>query len=313
MKFIATITLVTFGDVIHGFTNLTPAFTRSFNSIKTGTSCISNTKKSFLNALPPEEYEHARELFNTIDTDNSGTICSSELSDLLTKLTIDTTEEEAETLFSFLDKDGDGEISFEDEFKPWYDTILETTLFNRDIVQNALLSRSTVNEFDPDLHISDNVLRRAIQCAIAAPNHKLTEPWRFIKLGNETISKIATLNAASIADPKKALKKKNRWAKIPGWCVVTSKLSDSKVLEKEDYAATCCAIQNFMLSMHVDGVGTKWTSGPITRTLKFAELCGIDLDKEEVVGCMWYGFASDPDVVSKKRKNSVEDVLTELP
>jgi len=306
------------GMTIQAFTAMSPMFGRSSfgNSFKKNTIsilCTPNAKKMMLLAVPPEEYEHARELFDTIDTDNSGTICVAELGDLLSRLSVKTTQEEAEVLFSFLDKDGDGEISFDDEFKPWYDSILEAELLNRDIVQRTLMSRSTVNDFDETLHISDNVLNRAIQCAIAAPNHKLTEPWRFIKLGNETISKIANLNADSIKDPKKAKKKRERWAKIPGWCVVTSKLSDSKLLEKEDYAATCCAIQNFMLSMWVEGVGTKWTSGDITRTQKFADLCGVDTEKEFVAGCIWYGFATTNEVKPKKRKLGLEDVLTELP
>jgi len=278
----------------------------------------SNLAKIVVSAVPPEEYEHARELFTLVDTDNSGTICESELGALLAGLEIETTSDEAKNLFAFLDKDGDGELSFDDEFKPWYDSILESTLMNRDIVQKALLSRSTVNDFDPSLHVSDHVLHRAIQCAIAAPNHKITEPWRFIKLGNETITKIATLNAQSIKDPEKAEKKRVRWENIPGWCVVTSRLSnDCKVLEMEDYAATCCAIQNFMLSMWIEGVGTKWTSGDITRTQGFADLCGIDVETEQVVGCIWYGFASIADgrkeLKEKKRKKGLEDVLTELP
>jgi len=278
---------------------------------------------TILSVLPPEEYEHAREIFNLIDADNSGTICVSELGDLLTKLGIEVTPPEAQALFTFLDKDESGGISFEDEFQPWYDSILESTLENRDIVQEALLGRRTVNNFDADLHVSDHVLNRAIECATAAPNHKLTEPWRFIKLGKETVTKIATLNAQKIQDPEKAKKKRERWEKIPGWCVVTSKLSpdardgDSNVLEMEDYAATCCAVQNFMLSMWVEGVGTKWTSGDITRTQEFADLCGIQMVDEQVVGCIWYGFASTTggknEPPQKNRKKTLKDVLTELP
>lgn len=131
------------------------------------------------------------------------------------------------------------------------------------------------------------------------------------------------MNANKIQDPEKAQRKKERWENIPGWCVVTSKLckdsSDegSKILELEDYAATCCAVQNFMLSMWVEGVGTKWTSGDITRTQEFANLCGIDLDKEQVVGCIWYGFATNPGAYNEKkqakRKKTVKDVLSEVP
>jgi len=305
------------------FTGISPTFRlNSCPKFEKNTIRRSN-ENTILSAMPPEEYEHAREIFTLIDTDNSGTICASELGDLLTKLAIDASPPEAQALFAFLDKDGSGEISFEDEFQPWYDSILESTLQNRDIVQQTLLSRRTVNNFDASLHVSDHVLNRAIECAIAAPNHKLTEPWRFIKLGKETVTKIATLNAQKIQDPEKARKKRERWEKIPGWCVVTSKLTpdagdgESNILEMEDYAATCCAVQNFMLSMWVEGVGTKWTSGDITRTQEFADLCGIQMSDEQVVGCIWYGFASTTggknEAPQSNRKKTLKDVLTELP
>jgi hypothetical protein len=70
-----------------------------------------------------------------------------------------------------------------------------------------------------------------------------------------------------------------------------------------------------MLSMWSENVGTKWTSGPVQKTQEFADLCGVDLTKERVVGCIWYGFATggtkyaDP----KRRKKGVEDVLSSLP
>lgn len=184
-----------------------------------------------------------------------------------------------------------------------------------DIVKETLTSRRTVNNFETT-KVPDNVVESAINAAIYAPCHKMTEPWRFIILGNETISKISSLNAAEIAkkDPAKGEKKKKRWEAIPGWCVVTSAKSDGGLQEREDYAATCCAIQNFMLSLWSQGVGTKWTTGPITRTPEFAELCAIDLNKEEVAGCIWYGYAANEDSIPvPKRKKSVEDVTSRRP
>lgn len=69
------------------------------------------------------------------------------------------------------------------------------------------------------------------------------------------------------------------------------------------------------LSLWSEGVGSKWTSGPVQRTPEFAEICGVDLEKERVAGVIWYGFASgglvnaDP----KRRKKGVDDVLSSLP
>jgi len=64
-----------------------------------------------------------------------------------------------------------------------------------------------------------------------------------------------------------------------------------------------------------DGIGSKWTSGPVQRTKEFAEICGVDTNIEKVVGVIWYGFAqgglvsADP----KRRKKGVDEVLSNLP
>jgi len=54
-----------------------------------------------------------------------------------------------------------------------------------------------------------------------------------------------------------------------------------------------------------------WITGPITWNEQFAKLCGVDLKKELVVGCTWYGFASggSASVPMPERKRSVDDVL----
>ena len=187
---------------------------------------------------------------------------------------------------------------------------------NEQVVHAALVGRRTVNNFCTT-SVPWAVVQRAMEAAIHAPCHGMTEPWRFVHLGNETISNIAALNAADIAqrDPVKGAKKKARWEAIPGWCVVTSAKSDGGLQEREDYAATCCAVQNFMVSLWAAGVGTKWTSGPITRTDAFAALCGIDPAKELVVGCIWYGHANNglEAVPTPTRKKSVSDVSSTRP
>jgi hypothetical protein len=126
--------------------------------------------------------------------------------------------------------------------------------------------------------------------------------FRFIKVGPATVQKVDSLN-------KKIRKNMETddgetsvfdWTKIPGWCVVTTKLSpDEPEVEMEDFKSTSCAIQNFMLSMWSEGIGTTWTSGPVQRTNEFAEICGVDSQKERVVGkylCFYstmpYGFDS---------------------
>ena len=86
------------------------------------------------------------------------------------------------------------------------------------------------------------------------------------------------------------------------------------LLTREDYAATCCAVQNMQLSFAADGVGTKWTSGDIQRTPDFERICGVDGDAECVCGVIWYGYAADGAAPSApKRKLGVGEVLLSVP
>lgn len=210
---------------------------------------------------------------------------------------------------------GDGEIGVED-FLPWYCDAVDASRQVSDSFQALLIGRRTVDNFD-QTPVSDDVLRRAVACAIAAPNRSCSEPWRFIQAGPETVARFAELKEqlqmgmeSDYGDPS------IDWRKIPGWCVVTTKISpDNTQVELEDFKSTSCAVQNFMLSLWSEGIGSKWTAGPVQKTQEFADLCGVDTSKERVAGCIWYGFASgglvnaDP----KRRKKGVDDVLSRLP
>jgi len=259
--------------------------------------------------------ERAKEVYEKYSISDDG-ISSKDLANMLNSLDIDASQEEADALFRYLDTDGDGSITLE-EFLPWYSETAEAASQVSSSFQSLLLGRRTVHQFD-QTPVSDDVLERAIACAIAAPNRSQSEPWRFIQVGPETVLKFKALKESMEGgddDESSTKKNKSDWTKIPGWCVVTSKLSDDPVEELDDFKSTSCAVQNFMLSMWSEGIGSKWTSGPVQKTQEFADLCGVDTQVERVAGCIWYGFATgglknaDP----KRRKKGVDNVLTTLP
>ncbi|GMH66137.1 hypothetical protein TrRE_jg9554 [Triparma retinervis] len=243
------------------------------------------------------------EVFNSIDTDNSGSICEDELRELLNSLGMVASHDEVAALFKTLDVDGSGSICF-DEFTGWYENTLETCLMDGPSATSAVIdnlkTRRTVNDFSTT-PVNKELVNEALEAAIMAPNHRRTEPWRFISLGPKAIKSVAAL-----VPPKK-----ERWSRIPGWMVVTAPKSSDPLVEKEDYAAVCCAVQNFQLALWANDVGTKWTTGDVTRTEEFNSICGIDGEDESVVGCLWYGWA-EGEVKEVKRRKSVSDILTEL-
>lgn len=180
------------------------------------------------------------------------------------------------------------------------------------ILADALRSRRSINLFEPE-PVGTNVLLEAIELARWAPNHRLTEPWRFYVVGPRMKDAIAQLAAdydAKVKGERAGAARLQRLLAIPAYFIVTSRRSPSNaLLEREDYAATCCAVQNLMLYLWQKGIGTKWTTGDITRERSFYDLLGIDPDSESVVGFFWYGRAK---VVPTQSRKSVDEITVAL-
>ena len=168
-----------------------------------------------------------------------------------------------------------------------------------DAVADLLRSRRTIHLFEPE-PVPDVLVLRGLDLARWAPNHRLTEPWRFTLLGPKTAAAVVDLNARLVTKARGAAAgeaKRERWSAVPGWLVVTCRTSEDAERAREDYAACCCAIQNFQLYLWSEGVGVKWTTGPVTRDPAFYDLIGLDADAETVAGLLWYGRpATTPEV-----------------
>ncbi len=173
-------------------------------------------------------------------------------------------------------------------------------------------SRRTTKLFSEKC-VSANLIKEAIEVARWAPNHHLTEPWHFYLLGRRIINELAILIGDIILETKKdsdlsKFKKKSALA-IPGWLLVTCKRSDSELLQQEDYASCCCAIQNLSLYLSKADVAMKWTTGLVTRDERLFKLLNIDSDKEFVVGLIWFGY---PKILPKQSRKDVSEIMSIL-
>lgn len=182
-----------------------------------------------------------------------------------------------------------------------------------DKLAELITSRRTIHNFESDKYPDKAIIKEAITSACWAPNHHLTEPWHFYLLGKETVLDICNLNKELLIETKgvdAAEKKYQRWMTIPGWLVVSCQKSDDEIRYLEDYAACSCAIQNLMLVLWEQGIGTKWSTGPVTKDERFYDLVWVNKDMEKIMGLIWYGYPADtPQTVRKP----LQQVLTELP
>ena len=115
--------------------------------------------------------------------------------------------------------------------------------------------------------------------------------------------------------------KKEMFEGVPGWLMVTvvPTAGDTKWNPKalEDHAATACAVQNFMLSLASEGLGSKWMTGAMgIPPPKLMELVGADEATEHFMGIVFFGRPQAPMSempVPKRKTGLAEPVLTTLP
>jgi nitroreductase len=186
-------------------------------------------------------------------------------------------------------------------------------------VQEAILERRTVHRYSSE-PIPDGAIDQALEAAVAAPNHKLTNPWRFTRVGPEGRQEIEDMYVELKRESKGSLSEEDearyrRKVGDPPELVVPSQvLADDEFTRKEDYAAVACAIENFMLSLRGEGVYSKWTTGSITRHDGTYELLDIDPGDEEIVGFIWIGYPrEDRRDTPKPHRMPLEEVVRETP
>lgn len=183
-------------------------------------------------------------------------------------------------------------------------------------VQQALLERRTVHSLTRD-PVPDAAIERALVAATHAPNHRLTFPWRFVRVGRETRQPLADLAVRLQTEKKGPLPPEAETkvrAKIldPHELIVVSVVRDpDPMIAREDYASAACAIQNIHLSLWADGVASKWGTGAPTRHPEGYALFGLDPDRDEIVGFVWVGIAAK--VPPAPARPPLADLVRQLP
>lgn len=120
-----------------------------------------------------------------------------------------------------------------------------------------------------DKPVSRNTISLLLEAANWAPNHKLTQPWRFVVMAGNMRKKLGEFmleDYDSNTHPEQRLEKKRnkllenptRSAAIIAICMKPD--TSGKVPEWEELAATACAVQNLWLSATALGLGGYWST-----------------------------------------------------
>ena len=185
-------------------------------------------------------------------------------------------------------------------------------------LQALIGSRTTIHDFSSD-PLPDGALQRSIAAGLSAPNHRMTEPWRFIRTGRATREQLGNVQAR--------LKDKGRTPSDDALARAREKFLGSAELlvlcrvvhadpnvAREDYAAIACAVQNISLCLWAEGIGSKWSTGGVTTDAETYRILGVDPAIAEIVGFLWLGYPKTDNQAKKPpRRLTVAQVLSELP
>ena len=186
-------------------------------------------------------------------------------------------------------------------------------------VYEAIFGRRMSKEFT-DAEVPRATIQRLLDAAIWAPNHRLTNPWRFFVLEKDSpirsrVAELAWQTAYdNVANPNPAQKKasadagKARVLDAPAMAYAYSVPGPNEETTQENYASVCCAVHNMALAAVAEGLTLDWSTGGISKLPGLAGMLGADEDWA-MVGALFIG---EPVNAPTSRRDAAQSIVSWL-
>lgn len=137
-------------------------------------------------------------------------------------------------------------------------------------LSEAISARRTIKRFT-DTPVRREDIEALLSAGCLAPNHRLSQPWRFYVMGPDARYAygfaLGSRKAKKIEDPAAAQKLREIVAEehraLPAMLAIAMVVNESEEIREEDYAAAMMAVQNICLTAVERGLGTALKSGAI--------------------------------------------------
>ncbi len=180
-------------------------------------------------------------------------------------------------------------------------------------VESAIESRRSVGRVKPD-PVPEALIERILESAVHAPNHRITEPWRFhvfVGKGRGELARvraeIARLQAEAEGEDEEMAagrisRERKKVFRAPVVIAVICEAGRDEVETLENYAACAAAVQNMQLTAHALGLATIWRTGPVAYHPYMRDFFGLQ-EGDTIVAYLYLGY---PDMGQRPRRR--EDV-----
>jgi nitroreductase len=153
-------------------------------------------------------------------------------------------------------------------------------------------------------------IERLLDAAVRAPNHHLTQPWRFVVLTGDALRELGDVWAAGARregkDPE-AARVKPRRAPVVVCVVARPKGHLRRVSQVEEHHAVGAAIQNILLAAHAAGLAAMLRTGPAAHIPEVRRHLGVD-DDEIVAGFVYVGYPPPGDDRPMTRRTPAHEI-----
>jgi nitroreductase len=170
---------------------------------------------------------------------------------------------------------------------------METSPDRLEAALSLITGRRTNLRMDPDQAVGRELIERLCEAATWAPNHKLTEPWRFAVLtgpARRALGEIVArdLEARGIDEPARLDKARTKYLRAPAIVAVGCAPGADPIRRTEDRDAVAAAVQNLLLAATAAGLASYWATGAAARLPETNHLCGFSADIE-IVALIYLG------------------------
>jgi nitroreductase len=156
-------------------------------------------------------------------------------------------------------------------------------------IEAGIRSRRTHKRFGAK-PVPREVVAELLELARWAPNHHLTEPWRFRVLGPESLARLAAAGKAGDLE---------KLSRAPTLVVASAKLTGDEHQNHEDVLATACAVYIVLLAAHARGLASYWRTPRVLQSREGQAAIGMGAD-EEFVGLIHLGPPVDQPVARER-------------
>lgn len=184
-------------------------------------------------------------------------------------------------------------------------------------IHEAIATRQSINRVKQD-PVSRNLVEQILESAIHAPNHKITEPWRFHVFSDKgrgefarARAKLAEILAGEEGEEPDLIagrvsRERKKAFRAPVVVAVISRGGRDEVETLENYAASAAAVQNMQLTAHSLGLASIWRTGPVAYHPFMRDFFNLE-DGDKIVAYLYLGY---PDMGERRRRRTSANELT---